>query len=401
MSDVLKIQSLTAFQLPVELRKPVAHASHSRSLNQSLIIRCELTDGSVGWGEGLPRTYVTGESIESVWRHLTQSDFAPWLEHEFADADEAALKLSNFQLANVAADEGIKKRECFGNVVRCALELAVIDACCRARNESVGRLLRRTAESLGLAARLDAVRYSGVVTSAHGIRQWRSAVRMKLFGFQQVKVKVGTEGIDDRRLLSRLRRVLGRDVDLRLDANEAWRPDDVKKKIDPLLPFDPTCVEQPVGHEFAGDLADIRRDLCLPIMLDESLCCVEDAYRAIAAGTCDLFNLRISKCGGLMNCLTLASIARKAGLGYQLGCQVGETGILSAAGRHFACNVSGNRYLEGSYDRFLVKDAFTKENLTFGFGGRAPRLIGPGLGITVTETTIRRKSVRTQSLVER
>lgn len=134
-------------------------------------------------------------------------------------------------------------------------------------------------------------------------------------------------------------------------------------------------------------------------MLDESLCCEEDAQRAIAGRTCDLFNLRISKCGGIIPCVRLAALARQHGLGYQLGCQVGETGILSAAGRHFACNIGQIRYLEGSFDRFLVRGSVTKEDLTFCYGGRATRLGAAGLGITVNEAIIRHTAVRELPLI--
>ena len=138
-----------------------------------------------------------------------------------------------------------------------------------------------------------------------------------------------------------------------------------------------------------GALADIRSQLSVPVMLDESLCCQADAEQAVASGTCDAFNLRISKCGGLVACIQLAQFARQHGLGYQLGCQVGETGILSAAGRALACTLQGIRYLEGSYDGFLVADRLTKENLTIRYGGRGPRLTGPGLGVTVDEDRVR------------
>jgi muconate cycloisomerase len=125
-------------------------------------------------------------------------------------------------------------------------------------------------------------------------------------------------------------------------------------------------------------------------MLDESLCSLVDARQAIEAGTCDLFNLRLSKCGGFLTSLLLAAAAHRAGLGCQLGCQVGETGILSAAGRHFATSVGELRYLEGSFDRFLVRETLTREDLTFGRGGYAPALAGPGLGVTIDRAALQR-----------
>ena len=108
-------------------------------------------------------------------------------------------------------------------------------------------------------------------------------------------------------------------------------------------------------------------------MLDESLCGMIDAERAVAGGWCDLFNLRLSKCGGFIPSLRLAQLARRHGLGYQLGCQVGETAILVAAGRHFASSVADIRYLEGSYDRHLVREALGRRtSRSAGAAGHRP-----------------------------
>jgi muconate cycloisomerase len=134
-------------------------------------------------------------------------------------------------------------------------------------------------------------------------------------------------------------------------------------------------------------------------MLDESLCGAVDAERAVAGGWCDLFNLRLSKCGGFIPSLRLAQLAKKAGLGYQLGCQVGETGILSAAGRHFATSVGGIRYTEGSYDRHLVWEDLTEEDLTFARDGTAPMLVGSGLGVTVEEGHVDWVTVRKETIL--
>jgi L-Ala-D/L-Glu epimerase len=124
-------------------------------------------------------------------------------------------------------------------------------------------------------------------------------------------------------------------------------------------------------------------------MLDESLTSMVDAEAAVAADACDLFNIRLSKCGGFLASLRLAAFAHERGVGYQLGCHPGETGILSAAGRHFAASVAGIRYLEGSYDRHLFDRLITNEDLTFGYGGRAPALTSPGLGVTIATDVLR------------
>lgn len=394
----MRIRSITAFHVPIRLKKAVRHASHERRHNDTLIIRCEMDDRSVGWGEGLPRTYVTGESIESVWRHLRATDFDQLADVDLNGAVDAARQMQQFRLADVAPDPGIVPRECFGNAVRCALEIAVLDAACRSERQPLGDLVGQWPDADTVADRSNEVFYSGAVTSMQPRRQWLAALKMRLFRFRQVKVKVGTPGIDDAACLRRVRLVVGNGVDLRLDANEAWSCDNVVQKMQALEHFRPSSLEQPVPHTKIQGLADIRRELSVPVMLDESLCCREDAERAIRDKTCDLFNLRLSKCGGFIRCLQLAVMARQNGLGYQLGCQVGETGILSAAGRHFACNVGGIRYLEGSFDRFLVSDSLTNEDLTFRYGGRGGRLAGFGLGVQVREDRIRSLGVQCSQL---
>jgi muconate cycloisomerase len=62
---------------------------------------------------------------------------------------------------------------------------------------------------------------------------------------------------------------------------------------------------------------------------------------------------------------------------------VGELGVLSALGRAWAACHPGLDYLEGSLTRFYVGDDIISEDLSFGRGGKAPPLDGPGLGVTV------------------
>jgi len=154
-----------------------------------------------------------------------------------------------------------------------------------------------------------------------------------------------------------------------------------------------------VPHADVAVLAEVRRQVKVPVMLDESLCSLADAEQAVAQRTCDLFNLRLSKCGGFIPSLRLAQLARRHGLGCQLGCQVGETAVLSAAGRHFAASVADLRYLEGSYDRFLVREALATRNVSFRWGGWARALPGPGLGISLDPQALERVTVRKERLL--
>jgi L-alanine-DL-glutamate epimerase-like enolase superfamily enzyme len=390
---VVKIVELTAMHVRIPLRKPVRHASHVRSETDNVLVRCVLADGTEGFGEGVPREYVTGETIDSALDLLRRSDLAARLEpcRDFAGAVAFAERL---QLAPVPGDA----RGCQGNAARCAVELALLDAYGRHFREPLSAVTRLLAPDLWQPQAR--IQYSGAITSARGWKLRPLALVYWFYGFRQMKVKVGIAGHDDVKRLRTIRRRMGDRVDLRIDANEAWSPAEAVARIRELTPFRISSVEQPVPHADADALADIRRQVDVPIMLDESLCSRVDAEQAVQRGTCDLFNLRLSKCGGFIPSLRLAQFARQHGLGCQLGCQVGETAVLSAAGRHFAASVGGLRYLEGSYDRHLVREALGTKDLTFGWGGWAPALPGPGLGVTLDAAALQRVTMRKETLLD-
>ena len=125
-------------------------------------------------------------------------------------------------------------------------------------------------------------------------------------------------------------------------------------------------------------------------MLDESLCGYPDAVAALKETTADMFNVRLSKCGGILPALRIIGLAQRSGLGLQLGCHPGETAMLSAAGRHVASRVAGLSWVEGSYDRHILKANVTREDITFGYGGWAPPLGGPGSDIQVDPRALER-----------
>ena len=386
----MRIAELTAFHARIPLKKTIRHASHTRDANDTLLVRCRLAGGAVGWGEGLPRPYVTGETIDSAFEHLRDGDLPRQLGGEIGGLADAIDRTRSLQLPAPPN----AKRDCFGNSVRCAIELAVLDAVAREEGRPLSAVAQLIPETAAIREASERVRYSAAITPRGAFQEIKGALKLRYYGFEQIKIKVGVDGISDSSAVRRIRWAAGSAVDLRVDANEAWSCETLSARVQPLRRFNITAVEQPVPHAQADGLAAVRASLGIPIMLDESLCSATDAERAIERGTCDLFNIRLSKCGGIVPSMRLAAMAHRAGLGYQLGCQVGETGILSAAGRHFASSIGGIRYLEGSYDRLLVAERLTVQDLTFKRGGYAPALTGPGLGIDIDTDAVRRVAVK-------
>lgn len=377
----MQIAALTALIVRLQLRKEFKHASFSRSWSDNLILRCQLADGTVGWGEGVPRDYVTGETTEGAFAQLAATDLRSQLAADCHDWTDV-FRLCEGYRPTVLQDD---PRGCLANAHQCAVELSILDAFGKHLGASLRELAGLYPPAEPIRGTSDCVQYSSAISSGGFRKEMLSSLAMRAYGFRHCKVKVGMQPDRDALRLKRMRRWVGRRMDLRVDANEAWHVDEVTQRISELEPYGISCVEQPVRHEDVSALSDVRRHVDVPLMLDESLTSDHDARIAIRDRTCDLFNIRLSKCGGFLSSLRLAAMARRAGLGYQLGCHPGESAILSAAGRHFATSVDFIRYREGSADRHLLKTLIDNQGITFGRGGWAPALDAPGLGITINE----------------
>jgi muconate cycloisomerase len=390
----MRIRRLIAHVVRLPLKRPFRHASAARTESDNVIIRCELADGTAGWGEGVPRPYVTGETPDGCIEQLAATPLGEQLAGDSASWPDVIALCERFQPA-VDRDD---PHGCYGNALRCAVELSILDAFGRTFGEPARQVAQHFAPARSVLYMTNSVRYSAVIDSGSaGLR--RKALVRRIYGFRECKVKVGAAGDNDGARLQTIRRWIGPHMDLRLDANEAWHSDELQAKISPLLTFNISSIEQPVPHAEVGRLSELRKSLGVPVMLDESLTSMRDAEAAIAGHTCDLFNIRLSKCGGFLNSLRLAATAQAAGIGYQLGCHPGESGILSAAGRHWASTVANVRHVEGSYDRHLFRRLLTNEDLTFGYGGRAPTIDRPGLGVTINEAVLRDQTLLRQEFL--
>src|SRR5205814_3799189 len=104
-------------------RRPVRHASHSRTDTDNVLVRCVLADGTAGWGEGVPREYVTGETAAGALALLRRSDLPVQLA-DCPDFPAAVATAERLTLAPVPGDD----RGRAGNATRCAAELALLDA---------------------------------------------------------------------------------------------------------------------------------------------------------------------------------------------------------------------------------------------------------------------------------
>jgi len=207
MSSIKKFE---IFAVDLPFRKAFKHAAAERASSYSLFVKCATDDeGHLGYGECLPREYVTGESRDSAFKLLRYKLLPNLLGMQFNSLQQVKSFL-------VECDGKAPKNWVNANEPQtaawCAVDLALLDCFGRAFQEPV---------HLGaLSSFPESVKYSPVVSAESGFDFLKTLVKIRLYGFRQVKLKLG--GGNDLRLGRLARRVLGRHTQIRADANMAW-----------------------------------------------------------------------------------------------------------------------------------------------------------------------------------
>jgi muconate cycloisomerase len=365
------------YALSIPFIESFRHSLHERGESDSviLVLRDEL--GNEGFGEAAPRPYVTGETVAFVVERLSTHYWPALVAKALPPPDLLEIERFAGETSDGTSD----------NATRAALTTALIDL-----------VLKR--EPAGIATLLppvrDKVRYSGVITASAPEKAAATARKLRVIGIKDVKIKVGFS--DDVERVAAVREVIGPDGSIRLDANGAWDVPQAVRKLGELEAFDIAAVEQPLARGDVARLLQLKAQTAVPLMADESLVSPADARALSEKHAVDYFNIRVSKCGGLARCAQIAKIAAEAGIGVQIGSQVGETAILSAAGRALAAWVPELAFAEGSFGDLLLVEDVVQRSVRFGFAGDAPVLKGPGLGIDVDSARLAKYAVREVAL---
>ncbi|GAB4335271.1 MAG: dipeptide epimerase [Candidatus Abyssubacteria bacterium] len=365
----MRIVQFEAFRIKIPFKRRYIHAEVEREMGENIIVRLRSENSLTGIGEAIPREYLTGETPASVMTTL-RGTFGPRL---------VGARFSSFaHVLDYLSDMVVMSHERSLGAAFCAIDLAMLDL--------AGKYFLRPASDAAGGVKKKRIHYTGPISGEGRWTTAKTALKLKLARFSQVKVKVGLDG--DLNRVALVRRIMGRKVDLRVDANCAWRPERAVEHISKFAPYRISSVEQPVGGKDFEGLRYVRNRCSVPIMADESVCTLTDASLLAEMGACDIFNLRLAKCGGITGTLKMLEIARRYSIKCQLGCLVGETSILAAAGRHLAFAVPDFIHVEGSYNRFLLSADVAHPHLGFGLNGSARPLEGYGLGVHLDETTL-------------
>jgi len=380
LTTTLPLRIAAARHIPVrfDFRMDVAHGLASRRHTVNVCAVVDSDSGHTGFGECVPRDYVTGESAATVAKVL--DGVLGRLPGTVFDSPEALVA---FLGDGGSSLDGHRNPAAF-----CAMELALLDLAGKHWGVSVPGIL-------ALDRARDSLTYSLAVPLMPERQLAALLERARPFGFKQVKIKVTSHNPVD--VVASVRRILGHGVELRVDVNCSWSRGNAPVFLRSFADLGVVSVEQPFDRDDLEGMASLRKDSPVQIMLDESVTRPEDVERAVALGACDSVNVRLSKCGGMLGALRVTEAAQANGLDIQLGAHVGESSILSAAGAHLASGAGPFRWHEGCYGTYLLESDLCRDDLRWGPAGRVEVPSGPGLGIAVDSELLERASARSEA----
>jgi len=256
-----------------------------------------MDDGTIGYGEGVARPYVTGENVDSSLNHIQQTIWPSIAQSVFSEITPGPDPVDSLSQVYRAIPDNVTDGVVAFHAARAAVEIAIVDGILKRQQMSLAQILppKRTE-----------VVYSGVITAGSIAKAEQHARHFKLFGIKQLKVKIG--GADSVTRVEAVRQIVGPDASLRVDANGDYSVASSIAMLADLAPFNIVSVEQPIPRGEPIDLARVRQCSTIPIMADESLVTLDDARALIAVNACDYFNLRLSKCGGIVRTLEMARL---------------------------------------------------------------------------------------------
>jgi len=345
---------LEAQPLRLPFKTTFRHASAARKTGESVWVSASL-QGETGFGEGCPRSYVTGEDLDSCLAWVKEQ--IPSIRESCTSSDALRQWVNEHRASIDAHPSGW-----------CAMESALLDVLARKQHISVEALL-------GLPAPTRSYAYTAVVGDDEEPKYLKILEMYTAFGFTDFKIKISGDLGRDRRKLALLEEMRDRQgisgMRVRLDANNLWQ-DDAQGAIDHLNALGPAffAIEEPVAPRQPEALSAIGVALNTAVILDESLCTLEDleAYDALPGRF--IANIKVSRVGGVLRALDLIEALKARGWPIIVGAHVGETSVLTRAAMCVA-NAAGERLIaqEGGFGTRLLERDFVEPSLRFGQGG--------------------------------
>lgn len=311
----MKITNLKTGMLTIPLRKPFKTALRTVEELYTIVVTVETDTGEIGRGEAPPTGAITGESMGGIRGAI----------HEFIKPRMIGKDIDNLDNTLDALE-----RSCVRNTsAKAAVDMAIYDLFGKLHRIPLYKLLG------GFRKKIETDLTISVNSPEEMVKDSREAVAR---GFRILKIKVGKEPDLDLGRISAIRRAVGKDIIIRVDANQGWSPKEavsIMKNIEKAN-LGIELLEQPVlAHDYEG-LKRVRESIETPVLADESVFSALDAERIITMKAADLINIKLMKTGGLRSALRICSVAELHGVECFMGCMI-ESKLSVTAAAHLAC----------------------------------------------------------------
>ncbi len=372
----MKITSIETIpvQVPIHPERAIRSGRGSHLVSPFLLVKVHTDEGITGLGEVSCTPGWSGEDQVTA-SHFIQNFLAP-------------LLIGENPLNVEVLTQRIHRRIAHNMFTKAALEMAFWDILGKAAGLPVYRLM-------GGAVR-DFVPTKFSITGVEPDRAAEIGAWAVEEGFRAMKVKVGTGPDKDVARVKAVREAVGPSIKLGVDANGGWTTSrEAIQTIRRLCEEGIYFAEQPVPALDMSWMADVRSQVTVPIIADESLYTLQDAMGLVRAGAADVLSIYVGKGGGIGPARKVAAVAEAAGITCTVGSNL-ELGVASAAMIHLAMATTGIGAEEYPCDilgPFFYADMLLQEPLPI-VGGQARPLERPGLGVELDEEKVELYRVR-------
>jgi len=311
----MKITKIECIPTSSPIFKPMVMSGTMVAAIKSVVIKIHTDEGITGIAEtGDCSEWYMGESQESVM-HLINDIFAPGI----------LLGEDPFNIEKIVAKMDYRVRQ--NNQAKAVIDFALHDA--------VGKKLGVPVYNLLGGLSNEKIQLGFVIGAGNPEELIAEAKKALEAGFQSLKVKVGALTAEqDIANVKALRKALGDDVRLMIDANAGWHYYQALEILKKIEKYDLGYCEQPLPWWDINGLARLRRQVRIPILADESAAELKQVMECIEKEAVDGFLIKIPKAGGLLKAQKWVTLAKVAGLPVLCGCLKGS-GIEAATQAHF------------------------------------------------------------------
>jgi len=319
--------------MPLSVPYTIAYETVSHVSN--IILKVGTDTGITGWGCAAPDIAVTGERPEDVIRAIDT-------------VIKDRLKGHNpFRIARITHD--LKKALPHASSAMAMVDMALYDTMARKAELPLYQMLGGFRHAIPTSITI------GILPLEETIEQARKHLTD---GFTILKLKGGRNLSEDIEKVLKLREQLGKNFLLRFDANQGFSFEESVTFIDRIQSADLEIIEQPTSQKKDERLGQVTQAVSVPVMADESIKTLKDAFRLARNERIDMINIKLMKMGGIFESQHINSVAKAAGLEVMIGC-MDESALGISAGLHFALSRANIEFadLDGHLD--LMDDPFS------------------------------------------